>query len=123
MGFHRMVYSQICDLKVKERAPRSSTRDEFIHNFSDSIRGKTDATSMFSGGGNVWLIPSWQVTRIEYFYHAAEQCFRNYPVHCEQELSTLATPALGHCYQYFLLRKTSAKITGQVECLKAQVSC
>lgn len=98
MGFHRMVYSQICDLKVKQRAQRSSTGDGFICNFSDSVRGTTDTASMFSEGGNVGLIPSWQVTRIEYFYHAAELCFRNYPVHCEQKLTTIATPAPGYCY-------------------------
>lgn len=45
-----MVYSEICDLKVKKRAQRSSTGDGFIHNFSDSIRERRDTTSMFSGG-------------------------------------------------------------------------
>lgn len=55
---------------------------------------------MFCGGLNVWLIPSWQMTRIEYFYYTAELCFRNAPVHCEQKPSTLATPAPGYCYQY-----------------------
>lgn len=77
---------------------------------------------MFSGG-KVWLIPSWQVIRIEYSYHTAELCFRNYPVHCEQKLSTLATLAPGYCYQYSWLRETSARITEQADCLKAQVSC
>lgn len=121
VGFHTMVYSQICDLKVKERAQRSSTGHRFIHNFSDCIRGSTDTICMLSGGGNVWLIPSWQVARIEYFYHAAELCFRNYPVHCEQMLSTLATPAPGYCYHYSCLREISARITEQVEHLKAHV--
>lgn len=67
-------------------------------------------STMFWGGLNVWLIPSWQMTRIEYFYYAAELCFRNVPVHCEQKLSALATPAPGYCYQYSWLRETSARI-------------
>lgn len=60
------------DVSPESQGRSTRVGDGFIHNSSDSVRGITDSTFMFSGGGNVWPIPSQRVAGIEGSFHAAE---------------------------------------------------